>query len=372
MTHCEPVPMARPVFEVDQEVLRELGAVLESGMVTNGRLVRAFEQEVAEHLGVACVVAVSSCTTGLMLVLRCLGLRGDVVIPSFTFMATGHAVIWNGLTPRFADVDPATCTLDPASVDAVVDGASAVLAVHTFGAPCDTVALQEVADRRGVPLVVDAAHGFGSRYPDGTAVGTKGVAEVFSLSPTKPLSTGEGGLIATTDEDFASELRVAREYGNPGDYDSRMPGLSGRMTELAAVLGRANLRTFPRWAQRRRALVDRYRRGLAEVVGVEPQRVPAGALSSYKDFVVRVDAEAFGGDRDDLADRLRRQGISTRSYFDPPLHRQSAYRHLTPGTPLPHTEALCAEMLTLPLYPKMEDPVVDRICRAIGEGGASA
>lgn len=369
MTLAQPIPLVRPSLEADDALLRSFGEILDSGMVTNGRLVRAFEEDVAEYLGVAHVVAVANCTTGLMMVLRCLDLTGAVVLPSFTFMATGHAVLWNGLTPRFADSDTGTCTIDPASVHALTDQAAAVLAVHTFGAPCDVAALQEITDRQGIPLVIDAAHGFGSRYPDGTMVGTKGVAEVFSLSPTKPLSTGEGGLIATADEGLARELRTAREYGNPGDYDSRFAGLNGRMTEFAAALGSANLRKFPLRMTRRRALVQRYRDNLADIPGIEPQQIPAGTVSSYKDFVVRVD-DAYGLNRDQLATRLHEEHISSRTYFDPPLHRQYAYRHLTPEAPLPATELLSRRMITLPLYPGMDDAMVDRICDVI-HGGAS-
>ncbi|XVV00342.1 DegT/DnrJ/EryC1/StrS family aminotransferase [Actinosynnema sp. CA-248983] len=355
----EPVPLTRPTVDADTDLEPALKEVFRSGMLTNGRHVREFEEAAGAYLGGVHAVAVSSCTTGLMLVLRCLGRSGDVVVPSFTFMATGHAVAWAGHGVRFADAHPRTWTLDPDAVAPLE--ASAVLAVHTFGVPCDAERLQALCDSRGIPLVFDAAHGFGSRYPDGTMVGGKGVAEVFSLSPTKTLSTGEGGLITTRDAAFAAELRTAREYGNPGDYDSRLIGLNGRMTEVSGLMGVHAMKSFPRWLHIRRSLVDRYREGLSGLPGLEFQEVPAGAASAYKDLAIRVDPTRFGMDRDELAARLARDNVSTRRYFSPALHRQTAYRHVT-GPDLPVTDALASSMITLPLYSHMPAHLVDGIC----------
>lgn len=362
---ADPLPLIRPALPANERVLPRLGAVLDTGLITNGVQVRAFEERVAAYLGVEHVVAVSNCTTGLMLLLRVLELRGGVVVPSFTFMASGHAVRWNGLPILFADSDPLTCTADVASVEeAAGRGAAAILATHTYGAPCDVDGLAKVAERTGAALLFDAAHGFGARYADGTMIGGKGLAEVFSLSPTKTLTTGEGGLITTADADLARSLRVAREYGNPGDYDAVLLGLNGRLTELAAVLGVEALGEFPRWLDRRLALVERYRAGLTAVPGVGFQHVPEGARSSYKDFAIRVGDE-FGLGRDELAECLRREGIASRPYFNPPLHRQTVYADVANPGDLPGTDELARTMLTLPLSAHLDDEVVDRVCDAI-------
>ena len=353
---AEPVALVRPTLPAGEAVLDRAAGMFASGQITNAEQVRSFEAELAGYLGVEHVVVVGTCTTGLMLVLRCLGLTGDVVVPSFTFMASGHAVLWNGLGVRFADSDHRTCTIDPASAAAVVHGSSAVLATHTFGAPCDVEALE----RFGVPVVFDAAHALGSRYPDGTMVGTKGVAEVFSLSPTKPLSAGEGGVIATGDADLARELRVARDYGNPGDYNARFVGLNGRLPELSAALGRTALEAFPYWTERRRDLVKRYLAALEDVPGIGFQELPDGAVSVYKDFAIRIDAE-YGLSRDAVARVLAAENVATRPYFDPPLHRQDAYRGIATATSLASTERLSRSMLTLPLYSHMDPDTVDRI-----------
>ncbi|MFE6053194.1 DegT/DnrJ/EryC1/StrS family aminotransferase [Kitasatospora sp. NPDC056446] len=367
----ELVPLVRPTVEVDAELELAFREVLRSGMLTNGRHVRAFEEAAADYLGVARTVAVSNCTTGLMLVLRCLDLTGDIAVPSFTFMASGHAARWAGHGVRFAESDPRTWTVDPEALAPQLPDVAGVMGMHTFGAPCDADRLQELCDTRGVPLVFDAAHGFGSRYPDGTMVGGKGVAEVFSLSPTKTLSTGEGGLIATNDTALAAKLRTAREYGNPGDYDSRLVGLSGRMTEIAGLMGTHGLRTLPRWLDVRRSLVERYRSRLGALPGLEFQQLPAGAVSSYKDLGIRVDAERFGMDRDTLAERLHRENVSSRKYFSPALHQQTAYLDVPAGPDLTVTEELASSMITLPLYSHMPAELVDGICDLVTELHAS-
>lgn len=360
-----PIPLIRPTLQVDDELFAELREILESGLLTNSSRVAAFEERAAEFLGVPHVVALSSCTTGLMLVLRALGVSGEVVLPSFTFMASGHAALWNGLTPVFAEIDVDTANLDPVAVDTTVTAQTgAVLATHVFGAPADADALEKVTDRAGIPLLFDAAHGFGAVYPDGRKVGCRGLAEVFSLSPTKTLVSGEGGLVATKDSALASELRIAREYGNPGNYDSLFAGLNGRMTEWSALLGRRNLERLPGWLDSRRALALRYLSRLSGIPGLEFQRVPAGAVSTYKDFAFRVRTDEFGVTRDRLVRALREENIPTRCYFDPPLHRQTTYRRFA-GTPLPRTELVSAQTVTLPLYSHMPPAQVDKICAAI-------
>ncbi|MFJ6694914.1 DegT/DnrJ/EryC1/StrS family aminotransferase [Streptomyces sp. NPDC091272] len=359
-----PIPLVRPTVEPDSALLSRMDEVLRSGMLTNGVWVGRFEEAVAEYLGVRHAVAVSNCTAGLMLVLRSIGRGKDVVVPSFTFMATGHVAAWNAQNVLFADSDPRTWTLDPAACAEVAPAAGAVVGMHTFGAPCDVAGLQQAAGSH-TPLVLDAAHGFGSRYPDGTMVGSKGLAEVFSLSPTKPLSAGEGGLVTTNDDSLAQELRTGREYGNPGDYDARFVGLNARMPELSALVGLSALERFPHWLERRLSLVRRYRRNLADLPGLTFQDVPEGARSSYKDFGVQVAPEVFGTDRTQLAKSLSGEGISTRFYFDPPLHRQTAYRSETAPAALPVTDRLSERMITLPLYSHMPEHDVDRVCDVV-------
>ncbi len=362
----EAPPLARPPLLRERgDLLAVFGDIVAGGTLTKGGHLATLEVELARFLGVAHAVVVSSCTSGLMLLMRGLGVGGEVVMPSFTFMASAHAARWNGLQPVFADIEPGGFGLSAASaLAATSDRTVAILGVHVFGTPCDADALAQVAAARGVLLLLDAAPAFGAVYRDGTRVGGKGLAEVFSLSPTKPFTAGEGGIITTGDADLAQELRTAREYGNPGSYDSLFAGLNARMPELSAALALHQLPGFPGLLAHRLTLVQRYRAALADIPGIEFPRVPAGATSTHKDLSLTIDPVLFGIDRDTLAVALRAENVPTRNYFDPPVHRQTAYRGMSSG-PLPNTEARASAVIAVPLYSGMADDVVDRICAVI-------
>ncbi len=211
----------------------------------------------------------------------------------------------------------------------------------------------------GIPLVFDAAHAFGALH-DGVPVGRFGDAEVFSLTPTKPLVAGEGGLVATTCDDVAYRVRIGRDYANPGNYDTEFVGLNGRMSEMHAATALASLEGFEANQARRFEIVDRYRSRLADVDGVNVQSVPAADRSTWKDFTIAVDPASFGIDRDALRRVLAADGVDTRTYFDPPVHRQHAYRAVESDR-LTVTDDVAGRVLSLPVYPALEDHVVDAI-----------
>jgi dTDP-4-amino-4,6-dideoxygalactose transaminase len=358
------LPFVRPAVPDLERVVTRFTPSYERGMLTNGPLVREFEERAAERLRVAHVVAVSSCTAGLMLVLRALAPKGPVVLPSFTFSASAHAVAWNGLDLRFVECDPSSFQVDPASVTGRIDGAGAVLATHVFGAPCAVEALEDIAAGAGIPLVFDAAHAFGASRGD-RAVGGFGAAEVFSLSPTKVVVAGEGGVVATTDAALAELVRIGRDYGNPGDYDTRFVGLNARMSELHAAIALESLIGLDARLVERRRVVDRYRDGLAELQGVAAQHVDAHDSSTYKDFTIAIDEDAFGIPRDLVVEALRADGIDTRCYFSPPVHRQQSYRDVAPFD-LPVTDAVAAKVVSLPIYAALPDVHVERVTRVLG------
>jgi dTDP-4-amino-4,6-dideoxygalactose transaminase len=360
------VPLVRPVLPSFADMAPEVEEILRSGMVTKGQHLRQFEQAVADHLRVNHAIAVSSCTSGLMLVYRGLGLNGEVVVPSFTFMATVSALIWAGLRPVFADVDRATTTLDPASAEeAITPDTSAIVATHNFGNPADCEALQAVADRHDLKLVFDAAHGFGSLYR-GAPVGPQGNAQVYSLSPTKLLIAGEGGIVATNDEELAERIQVGREYGNVGNYDSSFAGFNARMPEINAVMGMHSLRNLEAAAKRRNEVASLYHQELGRLPGIGFQEVRQGDRNSYKDFSITIDPERFGMTRDELAIALAAENVDTRTYYNPPVHRQTAYREYAGDWPLPNTEWLARHSLSLPIWSDMDDRTALGICRAVG------
>ena len=354
----------RPTVPELERVVARLTPSYERGMLTNGPLVREFEEQAAQRLGVPHAVAVSSCTAGLMLVLRVLAPKGPVVLPSFTFSASAHAIAWNGLEPRFVECDRASFQVDPASARARIDGAGALLATHVFGAPCAIEELEAIASGAGIPLVFDAAHAFGS-YHGARAIGGFGSAEVFSLSPTKVVVAGEGGVVATTDGDLAELVRVGRDYGNPGDYDTRFVGLNARMSELHAAIALESLAGLDARFVERRRIVDRYRNGLAELPGVVAQHVDPRDRSTYKDFTIAIDEADFGVPRDTVVTALRADGIDTRCYFSPPVHRQQAYRGIAPFD-LPVTDLVASRVVSLPIYASLSDAQIETVTRVLG------
>ncbi|MCZ7535491.1 MAG: DegT/DnrJ/EryC1/StrS family aminotransferase [Acidimicrobiia bacterium] len=358
------VPFVRPPAPPLERVMKRLEPSYNRGMLTNGPLVRELEDAATERLGTRHAVAVSSCTAGLMLVLRALEPAGPVLVAGFTFSATAHAVAWCGRRPLFAECDPRSFQLDVAdSADRMrrTGDVGAILATHLFGAPCRVEDIEALAAEVGVPAAFDAAHAFGARRGD-RPVGAFGVAEVFSMSPTKPVVAGEGGIVATNDDAVAESVRIGRDYGNPGDYDTLFVGLNARMSEMHAAVALESLADLAETAAARSAIAQRYTERLAGVPGIAVQHIDPGDVSSWKDFTIQVDEEALGVGRDALAAALRAEGVDTRCYFDPPVHLQQS--HAT-GERLPVTEAVAARVVSLPIYPALPLRTVDLIAEAV-------
>lgn len=360
----------RPATPPLAAVMGRLAPSYERGVLTNGPLVRLLEEQVANRLGARSAVAVSSCTAGLMLTLQALRPQGRVVLPSFTFSASAHAVVWNGLVPLFAECDPRSFQFDPADAAGRLSGAGALMATHVFGAPCPVEAATEMAATAGIPLLFDAAHGLGATRR-GRAVGSFGTAEVFSLSPTKPVVAGEGGIVTTDDEGLAQAIRLGRDYGNPGDYNTRFAGLNARLSELHAAMAVESLAELDDHLALRRRLAGRYRSGLSAVPGVRPQHLDQGDESTYKDFTVAIDPVAFGISRDGLVAALRAEGIDTRCYFSPPVHRHEAYAGIV-GDELPVTDQVASQVVSLPLYRSLSIQDLERVIGVVGDVHAHA
>ena len=355
-----------PTLPPLRRILSEYRHVFDQGLVTNGGLVARLEAAVCERLGVRQCVAVSSCTSGLMLAMKALGLRGEVILPSFTFFATGHAALWNGLTPVFADCDPHTWNIDPDAVErALTPRTSAILAVHLYGNPAPVEQLEWIAQRHSIKLLFDAAHAFGACY-NTQPVGRFGDAEVFSLSPTKLLVAGEGGLICTNDATLSHRLRAGRNYGDLGTYDPMLLGLNARMAEFNAAMALAGLDLVAAKVARHNRIAALYNSELEGTPGSGFQQLPPGHLSSYKDYSVRIDPEAFGMTRDGLASALLKENIETKKYFYPPLHQQALFRPFVADVPthLPTTEAVAESVLSLPIYESLPARTVRRVAGA--------
>jgi dTDP-4-amino-4,6-dideoxygalactose transaminase len=361
----QKVQIVRPVLPQYGDIQNGIQEILETGMVTRGKYLDSFEKAIAEHLGVRHAIAVSSCTTGLMLAYRALDLSGEVIVPSFTFMATVSAMVWCGLKPVFVDVDPDTTTLDPALVEqAITPNTSAIVAVHNFGNPARMDAFEEIASKHKLKLVFDAAHGFGTLYK-GKPIGGQGDAQVFSMSPTKLLISGEGGVVTTNDDQVAKMVRIGREYGNDGSYDSIFPGLNARLPELSALMGLASLNNLEQAAISRNQTAALFHEQLAHCPGIGFQKIYPGDRSSYREYSITIDPQKFGLPRDVLAQALLVENIDIRKYYDPPVHRQTAYKDYYLGQPLPHTDWLSSQSLSLPMWTNMAPEITIKIAEAI-------
>ena len=362
----ELLPMVRPVLPSFQKMAGDVEHILSSGMVTKGRYMREFEHAFAAHLGVKHAVAVSSCTSGMMLVHKASGLTGEVIVPSFTFMATVSAVVWAGLRPVFVDVEKASNNLDPVAVEAAITPrTAAIVAVHQFGNPADIVALERIAVQHGLKLIFDAAHGAGACY-QGIPVGKQGYAQIFSLSPTKLLISGEGGMVTTDDDDLAANIRIGREYGNPGNYDTIFAGLNARLPEFNALLGLRSLELLEQAARHRNETVALFQELLGRIPGIGFQYVRPGDRHSYRELSITIDPGLFGLTRDELALALKYENVDTRKYYLPPIHKQTAYRQFhDEGKPLPVTDWLSSHSLSLPMWSNMSTETASRMCDII-------
>jgi dTDP-4-amino-4,6-dideoxygalactose transaminase len=357
--------VAEPSLPPLADLQPELATMWAGRSLTNrGPQAQALGRELAERLGVAVALSASG-TAGLMATLRALDIRGEVIVPAYTFPATALSVVWAGARPVFADVDPDTWSLTPERcADRLGPATEAILPVHLFGRPCERAPLEDFAARHGLALIFDAAHAFGSRYPDGTPVGAGGTAEVFSFHATKVLPMGEGGAVATRDDDLAHRADLLTVFGNRGDGVSELPGFNGKMQEWNALLGRHALREVDAWIERRAELVRRYRAALGQLPGLSFQAGHEGATVAHQYFAVRVDPVALGLNVEELRQALWAEGIEGRRYYAPALHHHPAYDDLvTP--PLPTVDALADSVICLPLYAHLTDDELDGICTAI-------
>ncbi len=368
----DTIPIMRPwlpSFETLAPMLRE---VVENGLITNGKYVRLFEERVAAYLGVRNCVAVSSGTLALTIAMGMLELTGEVIMPSFTFTATAHAAIWNKLDVVLVDIDPETFNINPDLIEKLISPrTSALVAVHMFGNPCDVDRLAEIANKHKLRLIYDSAHALGSHYRAKPLAGF-GNVEIFSLSPTKIVTSAEGGLIATNDDALAERCRLARNQGVHADYDCSLLGTNARMSELHGILGLGSMDIIDAAVEKKNVLVGYYRKQLEAHPGIRLQRLLDSTVrSTYKDFNIIIDANIFGMNRDGVAQVLAARGIATKKYYSPPVHRQSFYRTRTQcyDVALPVTDFVSSNTLTLPLFPEMTFAEVDRVCQAVAAAG---
>jgi dTDP-4-amino-4,6-dideoxygalactose transaminase len=344
--------------EIDTAIQR----VLDSTSFILGPEVRAFEDAFATFSGASSAVGVASGTAALQLALQALGVApsDEVITTSLTFIATAEAISHAGARPVFADIDPSTFTLDPAAVEAAITPKTrAIVPVHLYGHPADMIAIRDIARRRGLAMVEDAAQAHGAEV-DGRRVGSLADLAAFSFYPGKNLGAyGDAGAVTGDDESLVGRVRKLRDHGRTSKYAHDEVGYGERMDSLQAAILRVKLRHLEDWTAARRRHAEGYRERLAGLDVGLPAQAP-GRHHVYHLFVIRSDR------RDELLAHLLRAGIGAGIHYPIPVHLQAAYRSPGDRPPrLPETEAAAAEVLSLPLYPEMTDSVLDRVSDAV-------
>jgi len=364
----EPLHVGRPNVPDRERALARIAGVLDRRWLTNdGPCVRELEQRLRDFLGVGHCVLTCNGTVALEIAARAVGLSGEVIVPSLTFVATAHALAWQGITPVFCDVDRRTHTLDVRQVETLVTPrTTGIVGVHLWGRACDVEGLEEVARRHGLVLLFDAAHAFGCSHR-GRMIGSFGRAEIMSFHATKFFNTVEGGALVTDDGTLAARARLLRNFGFD-DYDSVTTlGTNGKMNEVCAALGLVSLESLDDVLAANRRNYERYRHGLAGVPGLELVAYDPRERSNYQYVVVDVDPVRAGIDRDRLVRVLWAENVRARRYFYPGCHAMEPYRSRMPWAwrTLPETEGLAARLLTLPTGTAIDDAAVDRICELL-------
>lgn len=355
----EFIPAAKPL--IGGEEREAVDRVLRSGMIAQGPEVAAFESEFSGQLvpGVECI-AVSSGTAALHLGLLAAGIGpGDeVIVPSFTFAATANSVALTGATPVFADIEPDYFCLDVAAVRAAITPRTrAIMPVHLYGQPADMAGLADLAREFSLVVFEDAAQAHGAKLGD-AFVGSFGTFAAFSLYPTKNMTSGEGGMVATPDAEVARQVRLLRNQGMERRYENEVIGFNQRMTDVHAAIGRVQLAKLPGWTQQRQAnaaFLD------AHLEGVTTPKVRAGATHVYHQYTIRV-----AGDRDRMVTALHDEyGVGSGVYYPIPNHQLPSLERFAPGLELPATAAAAAEVISLPVHPSLLQADLERVIEAV-------
>lgn len=371
----EPVHVGRPNMGNREAFLKHVDEILDNQWLTNnGPMVQEFERRIAERVGVKHCVAMCNATIALEIAIRAQGMSGEVIVPSWTFVATAHALYWQGITPVFADINPATHNLDPAAVRRMITPrTSGIIGVHLWGRAAPVSELQDIAEEHRLKLMFDAAHAFGSSYK-GQPIGSFGECEVFSFHATKAFNTMEGGAVTTNNDELAEAMRLMRNFGFKG-YDNVIhPGTNGKMIEICAAMGLANLDSFDDVIETNRCNHLAYKRALADIPGVRLLEYDSIESNSHHYVVLEV-GDDCPVSRDEIIAVLQAENVLARKYFWPGCHMMQPYRDLFPhaGLVLPQTSTLAQRVMVLPngrLPNGAVEIIADLVRRAVMSIGA--
>jgi dTDP-4-amino-4,6-dideoxygalactose transaminase len=364
----ECLHVGRPNIGNQRHLMSRLKDMLDRRWLTNsGLYVKEFEKQVADFLNVKHCIAMCNGTVALEIAVRALGMQGEVIIPSFTFVATAHCLQWQGISPVFADIDPQSFTIDPVAIKKLITPkTTGIIGVHLWGMPCHMEALEKISAEYGIKLLYDASHAFGNSCR-GRMIGGFGSAEVFSFHATKIINTFEGGAIVTNDDDLASRLRLMKNFGFKGMDNVVYLGTNGKMNEASAAMGLTNLEDIERFIDANRRNYAEYRRSLEGIPGVNLLVYDENEKNNFQYVVIEIDPREARLNRDELLSVLHAENVMARRYFYPGCHRMEPYRSLFPNASLwlGETEKKARRVLCLPTGTAVRRKDVRAICGLI-------
>jgi dTDP-4-amino-4,6-dideoxygalactose transaminase len=364
----EVLHVGRPNIGSRERLLARINDMLDRRWLSNnGPFLLELEQKLGELLGVKHCIVMANATIALEIVARALNLRGEVILPSFTFVATAHALQWQEITPVFCDVDPRTHNIDPSKIENLITPrTTGIVGVHVWGRACDIESLSAIAQKHSLKLMFDAAHAFASTH-HGQMIGGFGDAEVFSFHATKFFNTFEGGAITTNNDELAQRIRNMRNFGFAGLDTVIDLGINGKMSEISAAMGLTSLESLEQFIQTNYQNYLAYTEGLVGIPGVKLVQYDPQEKNNYQYIVIEIDEKTAGLSRDVLVEILHAENIRARRYFYPGCHQMEPYRSYFPnaGLVLSETEKLTQKTLQLPTGTAVTRADVEKICNLV-------
>jgi dTDP-4-amino-4,6-dideoxygalactose transaminase len=362
--------VGRPNLGDRQRFLSRVNEILDRRWLSNqGPMVQEFEEKLRELLGVKHALAMCNATAALQIASMALDLKGEVIMPSYTFIATAHALHWQGIKPVFADMDPATHNIDPARIEALITPrTTGIVGVHVWGRACETAAIEAIAAKHKLKVMYDASHGFGCSV-SGRMLGNFGTCEVFSFHATKFINALEGGIVATNDDELAYRIRMMTNFGFTGYDRVEYLGINGKMNEISAAMGLTNLEAMSEIVDVNRRNYLAYCEELRSLPGVSVIRYDPTQENNFQYVVIEVDPDLCARNRDEIVEALHAENVIARKYFWPGCHRMEPYRTTQPEAwkHLPETERVAARVIVLPTGQTVDEETVARVCEIIKE-----
>jgi len=366
------IPLSKPWIE--KEEIDAVRDVLESGWLAHGPKTKEFEEKFADYIGVKYAVSMNSCASALQIALMCKGIKGEVILPSFTFPASANAIINSGAKPVFADIEDSTCTIDPSRIEELVSGKTkAIMPVHFAGKCCDMGLIEKIAEKYDLEVIEDSAEAIGAEF-NGKKSGSFGTG-CFSFYPVKNITTGEGGMLTTNEEEIANKARILSSHGissfgfprerekGPWSRIAEYPGYNYRMCDILAAIGLVQLKKIEKMNRLRKESAEYLIENLKSIEGIVLPYEEKNKKDVYQMFPIRVKES---GKRDNIIKKLRERGIYASTCFYPPLHIQQLYQKYPRGI-MKATEDAAKSMIIIPFYPQIKKEEMDYMIKKIKE-----